>query len=276
MVFDLNGQSTDLFRIEYLHLPENSTGITTSKYRVLANYPFKLNEESYFFVGGEYNQFKAEFSRPFPFDTADLEKFYIIDMNLGYLTKWNENWRFVGILTPRLASNFTNGIISDDLFINATATLWKEASNADKPFRIVVGLTFNSTTGLPVPLPLVSYYKRFHRKWSYTLGTSKSNLKFHAKKHSLELAVFLDGYFMNIQDDIVLLDNQLGSRVSLSALISGIGYQYEITNQLKFYAIAGGSIVQWGQLRNDQRQNTFLLNNDSNQYFRTGIKFSLF
>ncbi|NKI32984.1 hypothetical protein HCU67_13585 [Muricauda sp. DJ-13] len=272
----LCAQSTDLFRVEYSHLPENSSGITTSKYRVLANYPIKLKQDNYLFVGGEYNRFQVDFSKPFPFDTSGLEKFYIVDMNVGYLTNWNENWRFISIITPRMASNFTNGAQSDDFFFNATATLWKEASDADKPFRIVLGLTFNSTTGLPVPLPLVSYYKQFHPKWSYTLGTSKSNFKFQEKRHSIELALFLDGYFINVQDDIVLPDNQIGSKVSLSALITGLGYQYNITKQLRFYLIGGGTILQWGRLRNDKRQSTFLLNNESNQYFRTGIRFSLF
>lgn len=269
-------QSTDLFRVEYSFLPENTSGITTSKYRVLANYPLKLKNNDYLFLGAEYNRFQVDFNEPFPFETSDLEKFYIIDMNIGYLTKWNENWRIVTIVTPRFASNFTDGTISDDFFFNATATLWKEASKADKPFRIILGLTFNSTTGLPVPLPLVSYYKQFHPKWSYTLGTSKTNFKFQEKKHSVEMALFLDGYFINVQDDIVLPDNEIGSKISLSALITGLGYQHNFTNQLRFYMIGGASLLQWGRLRDDNRQDTFLLNNESNLYFRTGIKFSLF
>lgn len=272
----LNAQSTDLFRVEYAYMPENESGITTEKFRILANYPIKLKEEQYLFVGGEYNRFTLDFSNPFPFDTSDLEKFYVVDMNLGFLTKWNENWRLIGILTPRLASNFADGTISDDFFFNATATLWKEASDVDKPYRIIAGFSYNSTTGLPIPLPLISYHERFHPNWSFTIGTSKNNFKYHGKKQSLEVALLLDGYFINVQDDIVLPDNRLGSRISLSALISGLGYQYEFTEQLKFYVIGGATLFQWGRLRDDKRQETFSLNKQSNLYFRSGVKFSLF
>lgn len=270
-------QSTDLVRVEYLRIPENDTGIQTSRYKFLINVPIKVNESNYIVVGGEYNQFDVDFSADLPFDKAELQKLHIIDMNLGYITKWNENWRFVGIITPRLASNFTEGARSDDFFFNATATLWKEKKDIEKPFRLVLGLTFNSTTGLPIPLPLVSYYKRFHPNWSYTLGIPKMNFKYHpSKKHTLQMALLLDGYFINVQDDIVLPDNTLGSRISLSALVGVIGYQYNITKMMSLYVLGGKSFIQEGILRNDRRDRTFLLNDEANFYLRTGFKISIF
>lgn len=270
-------QSTDLVRVEYLRIPENDTGIQTSRYKFLINVPIKVNESNYIVVGGEYNQFDVDFSADLPFDKAELQKLHIIDMNLGYITKWNENWRFIGIITPRLASNFTERARSDDFFFNATATLWKEKKDIEKPFRLVLGLTFNSTTGLPIPLPLVSYYKRFHPNWSYTLGIPKMNFKYYpSEKHTLQMALLLDGYFINIQDDIVLPDNTLGSRISLSALIGVVGYQYNITKMMSLYVLAGRSFLQEGILRNDRRDRTFLLNDEANFYLRTGFKISIF
>jgi len=270
-------QSTDLVRVEYLRIPENDTGIQTSRYKFLINVPIKVNESNYIVVGGEYNQFDVDFSADLPFDKAELQKLHIIDMNLGYITKWNENWRFIGIITPRLASNLTEKARSDDFFFNATATLWKEKKDIEKPFRLVLGLTFNSTTGLPIPLPLVSYYKRFHPNWSYTLGIPKMNFKYYpSEKHTLQMALLLDGYFINIQDDIVLPDNTLGSRISLSALIGVVGYQYNITKMMSLYVLAGRSFLQEGILRNDRRDRTFLLNDEANFYLRTGFKISIF
>jgi len=272
----LHAQSTDILRLEYLLIPENDTGIKTTRYRAAVNFPFKVKKTDYLVLGGEYNQINLGYERPLPFDKRDIERFYVLDMNLGYITKWNKEWRFVGILTPRLASNFTDGTISDDFFFNATATLWKEKSKVDKPFRIVLGLTFNSTTGLPIPLPLVSYYRKFHPNWSYTVGTSKSSFKFHQKKHTLEMSLFFDGYFMNIQNNIALPDDQLASKISLSALVGGLSYQYKIAKRLSFYMTAGKSILQSGRLRNDRRRSVFLLNNESNLYFRSGVKVSIF
>ncbi|MDT0608205.1 DUF6268 family outer membrane beta-barrel protein [Croceitalea rosinachiae] len=270
-------QSTDLVRVEYLRIPENDTGIQTSRYKFLLNAPIKVNTNNYLVIGAEYNQFDVDYSRELPFDKSELQKFHIIDMNLGYITKWNENWRFIGILTPRFASNFTNGIISDDFFFNATATLWKEKKNVEKPFRIVLGLSFNSTTGLPIPLPLVSYYKRFHPNWSYTLGIPKMNFKYHPnKKNTIQMALLLDGYFINVQDDIELPDNMVGSKISLSALVGIVGYQYNITKMMSLYVLGGRSFIQEGILRNDRRDRTFLLNSEANFYLRTGFKISIF
>nr|WP_298928353.1 DUF6268 family outer membrane beta-barrel protein [uncultured Allomuricauda sp.] len=272
------GQSSDIFKFEYLNIPENDSGIKTQRYKLLFNLPIKLNEKKdYLITGLEYNRLDIGYSRDFPFDKSELIRFHVADLNLGFITKWNENWNLVTIITPRFASNFTNGTITDDFFFNATATLWKEKPNADKPFRIVLGLSYNSTTGLPVPLPLVSYYRRFHPKWSYTLGIPRSNFKHHiTKKHTLEATVLLDGYFINVQNDIVLPDGQLGSKISLSALIGALGYQYNISKRMSLYALVGRSFEQEGKLRNDKRGDVFLLNDESNLYIRTGFKIGIF
>ena len=272
------GQSSDVFRIEYLNIPENDTGIKTQRYKFLFNLPIKLNaRKDYLITGVEYNKLDIGYSRDFGFDKSELNRFHVVDLNLGLITKWNENWNLVTILTPRIASNFTDGTLTDDFFMNATATFWKENAKADKPYRIVLGLSYNSTTGLPIPLPLVSYYRRFHPKWSFTLGIPKSGFKHHlGKKHTLETTMFLDGYFMNIQDNIVLPDNQIASKISLSSLVAAVGYEYRLTKHMRLYAFVGRSLEQEGKLRNDDRGDVFLLNDEANFYIRTGFKIGIF
>ena len=276
--FQAAAQSTDIFRFDYLNIPENDTGIKTQRYRLLFNLPFKLNEKKDYLVTGlEYNRFDVGYSREFPFDRSELIRFHVVDLNLGYITKWNENWNFIALLTPRLASNFIEGVETEDFFINATATFWKENKTADKPYRIVLGLSYNSTTGLPIPLPVVSYYKRFHPKWSYTLGIPRSNFKYHASsKHTFETTLLLDGYFINVQNDILLPDNQIGSKISLSALVGALGYQYNISKRMALFALFGRSFEQEGKLRDNQRQDVFLLNDEWNLYIRTGFKIGIF
>ncbi len=271
-------QSSDIFKFEYLNIPENDTGIKTQRYKALFNLPIKLNEKKdYLITGLEYNKLDVGYSQNFPFDQSELIRFHVVDLNLGFITKWNENWNFVTIITPRFASNFTSGTITDDFFFNATATLWKENQKAEKPYRIVLGLSYNSTTGLPIPLPLISYYRRFHPKWSYTLGIPKSTFKHHvAKKHTLEMALLLDGYFINIQNNIPLQNNQVGSKISLSALIGTLGYQYNISKRMSIYATVGRSLVQEGKLRSDDRKDVFVLNDEANIYIRTGFKIGIF
>ena len=272
------GQSTDIFRVEYLNIPENDTGIKTQRYKLLFNLPIKLNEKKdYLVTGMEYNRFDMGYSQNFSFDKRELNRFHIVDLNLGFITKWNENWNLVTILTPRMASNFVHGAMEGDFFMNATATLWKESPHGDRPFRIILGLTYNSTTGLPVPLPLISYYRKFHPDWSFSLGVPRTDLKYSlGKNHQLEMAVFLDGYFINIQNDIPMDDGQLASRISLTSLVGTLGYNYRISERMTLFAMVGQSLVQEGKLRNSERADVFLLNDESNFYIRTGFKIGLF
>ncbi len=271
------GQSTDLLRLEYTNIPDDVSEVETSRYRFLLNIPFKLKNESYLILGSEYNYIDFDPMREFPFDDKELEHLHVIDLNVGYITKWNEAWRFVGIITPRLASNLVTDLVSRDFLLNLTATLWKERKDLEKPFRLVLGLTYNSTTGLPIPLPLINYYKRFHPRWAFTMGIPRSDLRmFLTERNVLQLALFLDGYFVNSQNDIVLPDNELGSSISLSTLVSALGYQHKVSKMASFYGFVGYTLLQNGILRDDKRNNVFTLNNRGSLYYKVGFKVSIF
>ncbi len=272
-----HAQSTDILRVEYTMLPKNDSEIQVARWRFLFNLPIKVTTDQYLVAGAEYNQIDVDNSGTLPFDGSELKRLHVIDFNLGYIFKWNPDWRFVGIVSPRLASNFVEGIEARDVKLNLTASFWKEKMDAEKPFRLVLGLTYNSATGLPFPLPLVNYYRRVHPDWGYVLGIPKSSLRyFFNDRHMLETALFLDGYFVNIQNDILLDDGGIGSSISLSAVVGAAEYQYKITKRLSFYGIAGYAFFQNGLLRDDKRNNVYVLNKKGNIYFRTGLKVSIF
>jgi len=273
----VGAQTPDLLRLEYTVIPENEFGIRTNRYRALFNAPIKLSTENYLVAGMEYNRYEFEIERDLPFDFNNLLRLHIIDLNLGYTFMMNPDWRVVGVLTPRIASNLERGLDNNDLRLNASLVFWKERKELDKPYRLILGLSFNSATGLPYPLPLINYYKRFHKNWSYTLGIPRSDFKFYIKdKHVLETAVFLDGYFVNLQSNIELPDNNLGTAISLSALVGTLGYQYKITKEVSVYALAGFSMLQEGLIRDGDRGRAFTLNDEGNFYLRTGFKIGIF
>ncbi|WP_299160936.1 DUF6268 family outer membrane beta-barrel protein [uncultured Eudoraea sp.] len=272
-------QSTDILRVEYTSLPREETGNTASRYRFLLNVPVKVGFDKYLVLGGEFNLIDFEITKEYPFDSSELNTLYVIDLNVGYIFKLNEDWRFVGIVTPRIASNLVNGLQGDDFLLNLTATIWKEEKDIDKPYRLILGLTYNSTTGLPFPLPLINYHRRFHRSWSYSLGIPRTDFRYHFKdRHTLQMALFLDGYFVNVQNDILLPDGEFGSSVSLSAIVSAIGYQYNINRRMSFYGIAGVTLNQQGLLRNAKRKKVYTLNekNAGGFYWKAGFKISIF
>ncbi|MEP3211351.1 MAG: DUF6268 family outer membrane beta-barrel protein [Maribacter sp.] len=271
-------QTPDLLRLEYTAIPENDSGIRTNRYRAVLNAPIKIKEHNYLVIGGEYNTYEFRVGQPLPFETSTLERLHIVDFNLGYSFKWNETWRFVGAVQPRLASNFVLGIENNDFRVNLSAVLLKEKKDIDRPFRLIVGLSFNSATGLPFPLPIVNYYRRFHPNWSYTIGIPRQDVKYYSNsgKHVLQAALFLDGYFINIQNDVLLPNNNVGTSISLSALVSAVGYQYKFTKEISFYTLLGYSLLQEGLIRDGNRNRAFTLNDQGNIYLRTGFKIGIF
>lgn len=275
----LGAQTPDLFRLEYTNLPKNSSGIQTNRYRALLNVPIKLSEnKNYIIVGGEYNSYTFDYTEPLSFTTETIERVQQIDINLGYTFKWNEDWRFVGVMTPRWASNFEKGWQKNDFSLNATASIWKEKRNTDKPYRLIFGLTFNSASGLLFPLPVINYFKRIHPNWSYTVGVPRTDFKYYSanEKHIFQLALFLDGYFMNIQNDLVVSSSFTAENISLSAIVGVAGYQYKISKGVSFYGIFGHTLWQRQQLRDADRNLAFILNDRGNIYLRTGFKIGIF
>ena len=271
-------QTPDLFRLEHTIIPENDSGIRTSRYRAVLNAPIKLKEDNYLVIGAEYNRYSFRIGQPLGFDSSTLERLHIVDFNLGYTFKWNDTWRFIGAVQPRLASNFVQGVENNDFRVNLAGVLMKEKKEIDKPFRLIVGLTFNSATGLPFPLPILSYYKRYHPNWSYTIGIPRQDFKYHSNsgKHVIQAALFLDGYFVNIQNDVLLPNNVVGTSISLSALVAGLGYQYKFTKYISLYGLVGYSLLQEGRIRDGNRNSALTLNDEGNIYLRTGFKIGIF
>ena len=270
-------QSSDLVRVEYTTLPKEKSSRSISRFRFLANLPIKLNDRNYLITGAEYGIIDFANDSIHPFSSEELEKLRIIDLNIGYAHKLNEKWTFVGLVTPRLASNFVNGVQREDFKLNFSAVSIKTNMEADKPTRLILGLSYNSATGFPLPLPIISYYKKFHPNWSYMVGVPRMEFKYHLKdSHSFKAALLLDGYFVNVQNNISLPDNDLGSGLSLSVIVGAFGYQYNINKNISFYCLAGHTLSQRGLLRDDKRKQVYSLYDDGNVYFKTGFQISIF
>ena len=81
---------------------------------------------------------------------------------------------------------------------------------------------------------------------------------------------------MNIQDNIALPYSQIAWKISLTALVGTLGYQYNINKNMSLFLMAGRSFEQEGKLRNDKQGDVYLLNNEANFYIRTGFKIGIF
>ncbi|MFS4456197.1 DUF6268 family outer membrane beta-barrel protein [Maribacter sp. 2304DJ31-5] len=270
-------QTPDVFRAEYMLLPRNDSGAELSRIKLVANVPIKVRDSSNIVIGGEYNLLAYDLQRDdVSISGQGLNYFHIVDFNFAYVHKYNQDWRLVGVLTPRLASTLTNPLENGDFSINATIGAFKNRQNIDKPMRLVLGIAYNSTVALRIPLPIVYYEKRFHPNWTYVLGVPKTGMKYHFREKNIIQAEFiLDGYFVNLQNDTALPDAGFASSISSSAALVTVGYSHNITKVISFYGFVGHTLFQAGVLRDDDRNDIFTLNDDPSFYLRTGFRIGL-
>lgn len=273
-----NAQLTDLARLEYSFIPSSNSEDQYTRLRLLLNYPIKIKDDTYFVVGAEYNRIILNLNEPYPFDVNQINALNIIDLNLGYTFKTSEFWRFGLKLNPRIASTLNTSITKDDLFLNGGVFAINDRTDdplAKKPHRWIYGLTYNTTAGVPIPLPFINYYRKINDKWSYSAGIPKSNVKYYFNDSSiLQVYATLDGYFANLQQPITI-NGQQANNISLSVAVGGLGYEYCFTEHLVAYVYSGYTFRLNNVFRNNDRDEVFQLNERNAFYLRTGIKFKI-
>ncbi|MBR9914261.1 MAG: hypothetical protein GYB32_05440 [Algicola sp.] len=274
----MTAQLTDLARLEYSFIPKNKSDDQYTRIRALVNYPIETSEDCYLVIGAEYARVILNLEDDYPFDTKLVSSINIIDLNIGYTFKTGEHWRLGMKLTPRIASTLTNKLTSEDIFINGGFYAIKDRTKDEelkRPYRLILGLTYNTTTGIPFPLPFVSYYRRVNEQWSFSAGVPKSNLKYYFNEtNMLQAFVGLDGYFAHLQRPQMVNGKQVDN-ISLSVGVGGLGYEYCFSKHLIAYAYTGYTFRLNNVLRNDNRDEVFKLDDINTFYLRTGLKFKI-
>ncbi|WP_298904156.1 DUF6268 family outer membrane beta-barrel protein [uncultured Psychroserpens sp.] len=272
------GQLTDIARLEYSFIPKSNSEDQYTRIRALVNYPIKTNEDCYLVIGAEYNRIILNLEDSYPFDRSLIETINVIDLNIGYTFKTSENWRLGLRVNPRVASTLIDKITFEDVFLNGGVFAINDRTDDEslkRPYRLVLGLTYNTTTGVPFPLPFVSYYRRVNENWSFSAGVPKSNIKyFFNEKSMLQTFVSLDGYFAHLQRPLTINGRQIDN-ISLSIAVGGIGYEYFFTKHLVAYAYTGYTFRLNNVLRDTNRNEVFKLDDVNAFYLRTGIKFKI-
>ena len=273
-----NAQLTDIARLEYSFIPKTKSEDQYTRLRVLLNYPIELKNKSYLIIGGEYNRVLLNLEDNYPFDTSNLSKLHVIDFNLGYTFKLSEKKRLGFKINPRIASTLTNSITGDDFFVNGGVFYIndrRDDGTLKRPHRLILGLTYNATTGLPFPLPFISYYREIDESWSYNAGVPKSNIKYiFNEKNNMQAFIGLDGYLAHLQEPSQI-NGQNVDHISLSVAIGGLGYEYSFTEHLVAYMYTGYTFRLNNVLRNKDRDEVFKLDDVNAFYLRTGLKFKI-
>lgn len=269
-------QTPDIFRLEYTMLPENDAEVALSRAKLVVNFPITLKDSSNIIIGSEYNRIVYDVERNLGFENEGFNLLHVLDVNLAYVNKHNAEWRFIGVLTPRLASTLTNPLENGDFSVNITGGAFRDRRKIEKPSRLVLGLTYNSSVKLRVPLPIVYYEKQFHKKWAYVVGVPKFAMRYEPKNSStFQLEFIVDGYFVNLQNNVLLSDANIASSISSSAALVTFGYQYNFTQAMSVYLYGGHTVFQNSVLNDNDRNNIFTLNDEPSFYFRTGFRIGI-
>lgn len=278
-------QSTDLARIEYTYFPQSDSDNSFRRFRSFVNFPLKLNNKgAYLIPGVEYENTNLKYQDIVLFDTRDLERFQALELTLGYTYSMSEQWRFGVQGGVKVASNLERGDILKDDVIYTGAVYFiktKEDERYEEPVRLILGLAYSTTSGIPFPLPVINYYKRFSSNWSYTLGIPKSNLKYYINdKNSLQGFATLDGFFANIQRNFDVnpmntSSDDIAENISMTIVLAGLGYEYNFTDHFSFYLYAGHTLMNNIRLRDENLEKVYTINETNSYYGRGGLKFSI-
>lgn len=282
MVFSMkaNGQFTDLARIDYTILPSVNSKFEFNRTRFIFNYPIKLGR-NYAFLGLDYSNINIIYGQdPTPFEKEEIDGFQLLDLNLGYTFKINEDWRFAIRVSPGISSNlkadqlsFSDVVLSSDAVIIRNR---KDEGYTRKPNRLILGLSYSGNRGFPFPLPFISYYRKFTPHFSYNVGVPRTNLQYHiSEKHRLKIYAQLDGLTANIQNGI-LIGEEKAERYNMSLILLGLQYEFHFWDNFEFFVRTSSILDRNVELRDSENQGIFTIDSSSGISFRIGLRAKVF
>ncbi|WP_241077769.1 hypothetical protein [Flavimarina sp. Hel_I_48] len=274
-----NAQTTDIARVEYMHIPFAKSKNSLSRYRALLQIPVPLDKERnhILVLGLEYRFIDITIKDSVPFDPLQVNSVERMELALGYVFKIAGNWR-LGIRTAaRISSTLNQSAHGDDYIYNAAVYAINNVSNPKdgKPYRLIFGLNYSTTPGRNYPLPLIDYSKRFRPNWDFTLGVPKTSVRHYlneSHKDAFQAFATLDNFFGNLQRPITI-DGKTAENISMTIVLGGLGYEHFFTKKLRFFAYAAHSVSNDFRLRNNDRDDIYTINDDNSFYFRGGMKF---
>ena len=281
VMFTMRSQTTDIARVEYMHIPFSNSNNSVGRFRALLQVPIPLDKElnNMLVAGFQYRNINIDIKDVVPdgFNINDVSTLHRISAYAGYVWRFKENWVFGVKAGARINSNIAGTLVPDDWIYTASVYAINDMkkNSPTKPYRWIFGLDYSSTPGRNFPLPLINYYREFHPNWTYTLGVPKTNVRHYlndSHKDALQAFVTLDNFFANIQNNMVI-DGRTAENISMTIILAGLGYEHFFTDHLLYYAYATHSVSNDFRLRNNNRDDIYTINSDNTFYFRTGVKF---
>ena len=283
-------QTTDLARIEYLNLPFSKSNNSIQRYRALLQAPIPLDEDEkrIIVVGFDYRYVDINIKDTedvFAFDKNLVTSTQQLDAYVGYVWKQAEDWRIGVKAGLKIQSDFKGRLMVDDLIyevgVYGVNDKTEDVAEGEKPYRLIVGLTYSNTPGRWYPLPIVNYYREFHPNWTFTLGVPKTNVRYYLNdghKDAVQAFITLDNIYANLHQSFEPLidqgeDGTVAESIQMTIALVGLGYEHFFTEHLVLYGYAAHSIYNDFRLEDGDGKKVYKINTENSPYFRAGLKF---
>ncbi|MEL6916509.1 MAG: DUF6268 family outer membrane beta-barrel protein [Bacteroidota bacterium] len=275
------GQLSDLARVEYTIIPRGNSNIELTRKRALFNYPIKLKNDAFLLLGVDYSSIDLAFEQDVPeFNQQEIEDFQLLDFNIGYTFKIDTDWRFGARIVPGFSSNLrARDLLLEDIVLSGDVVFIKDkkkSADVPKPYRLILGVSYSGNRGIRFPLPFISYYKKFHPKWSYNVGIPKSNLQYHwSQRFRLKLLAQLDGFNSNLQNRLEINNSTVAETIRQSLILGGLRFEYKFGEHLELYLNSTYIFNKVFELEDDNRDRVFELDNGNDYFFKGGLRFKI-
>ena len=274
--YQMQAQVLDIVRLEHTSISRGE-GISYNRQRFMMNLPVKIKDDAYWLLGVDYSRIELDFKEEVSeFNTNDLTNFNILDLSTSYTYKMNEDWRFAANLELGFSSNFSRStMLSDDFVLSALVVFIKdkkEAPDVPKPYRWILGAAFSENSGVPFPIPFVSYYLRFRPRWSLNLGVPTANLQYRiSEKVRLKAVASLDGFESNLQERIPVNGDEQADRIRMAVIVGGLRTEYNFSKHVESFLVTNYVLSNNIHLRRGVDR-LITLNHDNRLYVRIGIR----
>jgi len=228
----------ELAGVDYVRLgDENSrNSVKFQKYSLRLTIPKRLNDKGSFLINKfEYAKTSIDYSSG-PSILKDLERFHTVSYTLGYRKSLKNNWSLIGMLTPQVSSNFRSSLEWEDIQLRGLVMFTKPI----KPtLRLSLGVMYGTTTGVPLPLPVLSMMWKPAPKWEVNVGFPRFGVKYAlTPKTKLSADLFMVGDNFTLTKDLFYTDKKIDN-IRIMNLGGGLSLTQKLTKHLKLNLNSG-------------------------------------
>jgi len=263
----------ELAGVDFVRLgDENSkNSVKFQKYSLRLTIPKRLNEKGSFLINKfEYAKTSIDYSSG-PSILKDLERFHTVSYTLGYRRSLKNNWSLVAMLTPQVSSNFRSSLEWEDIQLRGLVMFTKPI----KPtLRLSLGVMYGTTTGVPLPLPVLSMMWKPTPKWTVNVGFPRLGIGYElSPKTKIGADLFMVGDNFTLTKDLFYINEKIDN-IRIMNLGGGLKLSQKLSKYLKLKVQTGYTFYRKFEFLGG-KDSVLDYNLDNDMYFKVGLSVGL-